>query len=265
MMSSCFADFCSCPCPDCAIDEHCHRNDCSRNTPPASAPETTLLCPEPGNCAAAGKCGEGSASSHETSERYPGTFTPSFRDFHPEAPPATAGELTHGNIAHGGCPACNALIAALRAEVERLKVDLDQSLSTGLRVCELTLLASLEERLAAKTEECGRLFAELKCTEKMTAEIAALRASLAESEKEIETLKIGEDSKVERLRAQMRSDHELCAIEHDREKARADAAIAERDALRQIVEEAPCLCLTKYLPKHSPHCWKAKARAKENA
>jgi hypothetical protein len=197
-----------------------------------------LPCPEPGDCAAGGKCGEDAsttASVAETSERCGQCF-----------------HVTHTRL----CPEC-----ACAATLSTFVAPFPAPATTGELTAPRTNEAKKEYSRgynAASKREASRIIA-------MDAEIAALRASLAESEKEIETLKIGEDSKVERLRAQMRSDHELCAIEHDREKARADAAIAERDALRQIVEEAPCLCLTKYLPKHSPHCWKAKARAKENA
>jgi hypothetical protein len=224
---------------------------CLREPTPASP------CPEPGNCAAGGKCGEDDAplpSGGLTGEQFERAVL---------GVPLLSGGRSHidRQVALAYAAALRARIDelhdqrhaearkcdALRAEVERLikeRADADAALGGAW-----DRIAIDKAHLAAKTEECERLVAAPPVT----------------------TISYGcqscADSRAEAVIA----------------RHRADAAIAERDALRRIVEKAVAViedmraenrlhghvtdASARYLIRVKPEIEAvlAKARAKENA
>lgn len=179
------------------------------DAPPASAPETVLPCPEPVNCAAGGKCGEdvatpsGQPICHECDfARGPHVHN---ADGSVQAPPPS-GELPHGNLAHGGCPACNALIAALRAEVEFERDAKERAVS------QLKYANAEVERLKATREPYGTLLAH-----------ARARADVAIAERDTLQRRLDDSRSLQEGTATL-----------------LGAAIAERDVLSRIVKQAVC-------------------------
>jgi hypothetical protein len=170
-------------------------------------------------------------------------------------PPEPSGEMTHGNIAHGGCPACNALIAALRAEVadrwlerERMRVRLTKEILSADE--EL-----MRERGNAFAEKARADAAEKRVTELLvygTAERTRADAALAERDAARKSA-----WEVERRAERAESEVERLTRERDTEFRAAHAALSERDALARIVEEELPHSVAYYTAK-------AKARAEED-